>query len=209
MFLISAGEDKLFLVDLHTGTVTELHDETYRLSSYSSKGTCLVCDRTGQYAAMACEDGCVRVLALPSGETVSEFPLQTLNLCFLGFTKDSKHILIEGDDYRMMVFRLDDGACLNNFDMPAQVAYVLESDGTIALCDNYTVSLLDAETFGRLAYVPNAVTYLTDRKQFVIADGISVWTVGYKNYRELLAEAERQFPGAALSDEKKVMYNIE
>ena len=48
--------------------------------------------------------------------------------------------------------------------MPAQVAYVLESDGTIALCDNY---------------------------------------------RELLAEAERQFPGAELSDEKLIMYNIE
>ncbi|MBP5489203.1 MAG: toll/interleukin-1 receptor domain-containing protein [Lachnospiraceae bacterium] len=207
--LISVKEDLLLRVDVSTGTVTELQDETYRLSSYSSKGTCLVCDQTGQYAALACADGYVRVLAFPSGEAIGEFPLQTYNLCFLGFTKDSKHILIEGDDYRMKVFRLDDGACLNNFDMPAQVAYVLESDGTIALCDNYTVSLLDAENFGRLAYVPNAVTYLAGCKQFVIADGTSVWTVGYKNYRELLAEAERQFPGAELSDEKRIMYNIE
>ena len=57
--------------------------------------------------------------------------------------------------------------------------------------------------------MPNAVTYLAGCKQFVIADCTSVWTVGYKNYRELLAEAERQFPGAELSDEKRIMYNLE
>ena len=178
-------------------------------SPFTTKGQCLVCDANGKYAAMACQDGYVRVLSLPECETVLKLPIQTFSVCFLGFTKDSECFFAEGDDYRVKVFRLADGTCLNNFEAPTRVSYLLEADGIIAVCDNYTVSLLNAEDFGRLAYVPYASIYLPDSQSFVLTSGRNAYKAGYKNYRELLDEAKRQFPDAELTEEKRVQYNIE
>ena len=208
-FLISLEDGSLLYVDIPTGTVTEKKEVMLIPSPFTVKGQCMVCDANGKYVAMACQDGYARVLSLPECETVLEVPMQTFSLCFLGFTKDSKYILTEGDDYRVKVFRLSDGACLNNFKVPLCVSYLLESDGIIAVCDNQTVSLLNAEDFGRLAYVPYAAIWLPDRQSFVITDGRNAYSAGYKNYRELLEEAKRQFPDAELTEEKRVQYNIE
>lgn len=209
IFLISLEDGSLLYVDIPTGTVTEKKEEMRIPSPFTTKGQCMVCDATGKYAAMACQDGYVRVLSLPECETVLKLPIQTFSVCFLGFTKDSECFFAEGDDYRVKVFRLADGTCLNNFEAPTRVSYLLEADGIIAVCDNYTVSLLNAEDFGRLAYVPYASIYLPDSQSFVLTSGRSAYKAGYKNYRELLDEAKRQFPDAELTEEKRVQYNIE
>ncbi len=207
--LISQADAPLQSVELATGTVTTVENPALQASAVSENLSYLACDTGGKHAAMVCADGSVHVVLLPSGETVFSVPLQTHKICFLQFTKDGKHILMEGDDSRVRVFRVSDGVCLSFFDVPNRVHYTVESDGLLALCDDYTVSLLETENFGRLAYVPSAVTYLSTSRKFVILDGRAVLTTQYKDYQALLLEAQRQFPGAELSEEKKVLYNIE
>ncbi|MBR7021752.1 MAG: TIR domain-containing protein [Lachnospiraceae bacterium] len=207
--LISRTGMSLAIMDVATGELTEFADEALRQVSDSYRLKYVACDATEQYIAMACADGYVRILSFASGETLYKIPLQVRSVCFLGFTADAGHILMQGDDYLVHVYDLSDGSCVNSFDVPTRVSYMIEEGERIAVCDNYTVSLIDAESFGRLAYVADAVTYLAPDKTFILVDGREAWSAKYKDYKELLAEAEKQFPGASLSEEKKVTYNIE
>lgn len=207
--LVARPGEPVTLIDTETGDITEWDNDSLRQVSDNSRLKYLKCDESGQYVAMACSDGFVRILSAASGRTVLTIPLQVRSVCFLGFTKDSTHIILQGDDYVVRIYRISDGVCRNSFDAPAPVAYMIEDGDFIALCDNYTVSLLSSDTFGRRAFVPDGVTYLASSKTFILVDGKEAWTTQYKDYRELLREAERQFPGAELSAEKRVAYNLE
>ncbi len=207
--LISRTGETLEFVDLATGETRFAADASLRQVSDCYTVPYLAADAAGRYAAMACADGNVRVVSIPSGETVLTIPMQVRGVCFLAFTENSGHIIMQGDDYRVRIYGIADGVCVNSYDAPSKLVYSVTDDSRIALCDNYTVVLVDSESFGLLAYVPDAVTYLAGDRKFIVKQGRIVRSVGYKDYKELLTEAERQFPGAKLSDEKKVTYNIE
>jgi len=207
--LIHKTGSPLVLLDITKDTVTEWNNEALDQTAECAALSYLVSDRHGEYGAMACADGYVRVFRFTTGQVLCTIPLQVKHTCFLGFTKDSDHIILQGDDYRVRIYRISDGACRNSFDAPAPVSYLVEDGERIALCDNYKLNLLDAETFGRLAFVPDGITYLAASKTFILVDGTKAWTTGYKDYKELLKEAERHFPGAKLSEEKRMEYNIE
>jgi len=65
----------------------------------------------------------------------------------------------------------------------------------IAISTDQAVPLLDAESFGKLADVPNAVVFLPKSQTFILVIGTETWATGYKNYQDLKSEAERQYPG--------------
>ena len=207
--LIHMTGSPVMLLDITTGAVNEWKNEALDQTAECASLPYLMSDPRGEYAAMACEDGYVRVFRFMTGQVLYTIPLQVKHRCFIGFTKDSEHLILQGDDYRVRIYRVSDGACRNSFDAPAPVAYLVEDGERIALCDNYKLNLLDAKTFGRLAFVPDGITYLAASKTFVLVDGTKAWTTKYKDYKELLAEAERHFPGAKLSEEKRMEYNIE
>ena len=208
--LIMRNGEPLIIRDIVTGeTTAPAEKEAYRQVSDCNILTYVVCDASGQYAAMACADGNVRIFEIASGATVRTIPLMVQSVCFIGFSADAKRIILQGDDFLVKVYDIADGTCINRFDAPASIEYLVEDGDIIALCDNVTVSLLNAESFGRLAYVPEAVVYLAKDRKFVRVNNGRMWLVPYKDYKELLLEAERQFPGAELSEEKKVSYNIE
>ena len=207
--LIHETGSPLVLLDIVNKTVTEWGNESLQQTAECAGLPYLVSDPRGEYAAMACEDGYVRVFRFTTGQEICTIPLQVKRYCFIGFTKDSKHVILQGDDFRVRIYRVSDGACRNSFEAPAPVSYMVEDGERIALCDNYKLNLIDAETFGRLAFVPDGITYLAAEKTFVIVDGTRAWTTKYKDYTELLAEAERQFPGAKLSEEKRMAYHVE
>ncbi|MBO4653259.1 MAG: TIR domain-containing protein [Lachnospiraceae bacterium] len=207
--VISRTGMTLAIMDIRTGELTQLADEALRQVSDCYRLSYLACDASGKYIAMACADGNVRILSFASGETLYTIPLSVQSVCFLGFTSDAGHIVMQGDDYIVRVYNLADGSCVNSFDVPMRVSYMIEDGDRIAVCDNYTVSLVDASSFGRLAYVEDAVTYLASDKTFILVDGRNAWAAKYKDYKALLQEAKKQFPGSSLSEEKKVTYNIE
>ena len=207
--IIARGGAATLIVDLKTGAETEAADSALTCLSFTGGKPYLVADYSGQYAALACEDGMVRLFEIPSGNTVLSIPLQTNHICFLGFTKDSKHLLMEGDDHRVKVYDITNGQCLISFDASEKISTMTEDENFIAISDGSSVWLLSAESFGQLAEVQYARVWLPKQKTFVARFGGKMWSIRYKDYQELLLEAERQFPGAKLSMEKRVMYNIE
>lgn len=198
-----------FVIDLKLGAQTEIADDSLRQVNDCSSLPYLVCDENGRYAAMACQDGNIRIFEISSGKTVLTVPMAVHSVCFLSFTKDSRHIFLQGDDCHVRVYEIASGKCVNSLEVPMAVRYMIEDGERIALCDGYTVSLVDAVSFGRLAYVDDGGTYLAKQKAFLLINGRSIRLVKYKDYHALLEEAKRQFPNSVLSEEKKVEYNIE
>ncbi|MBO4669293.1 MAG: toll/interleukin-1 receptor domain-containing protein [Lachnospiraceae bacterium] len=198
-----------FVIDPEQGVVTEIADDSLRQVNDCSSLPYLVCDENGRYAAMACEDGNVRVLTPADGKTVLTVPMAVHSVCFLSFTKDSRYIFLQGDDCHVRVYEIASGKCVNSLEVPMALRYMIEDGERVALCDGYTVSLVDAASFGQFAYVDDAGTYLSKQKAFLLINGRSIRLTKYKDYRALLEEAKRQFPNSVLSEEKKVEYNIE
>ena len=207
--LISKTGHSLIMLDVVSGTMTEFEDTKLRQVSDSYTLEFLCADDAGKYAAMACEDGYLRIVELTGEKTVQTLPMRVKSICFIGFTKDSKHIIVQDDDYTVRVYDVASGSCVNSYDALSEVVYFVEDDDFIAVCDNANVTLLDAERFGRLAYAPAAAVYLPAYKTFILTARTSAWSAEYKDYKALLAELERQFPGAELTKEKKVAYNVE
>ena len=209
-YLVTYGANSnLEIVDITTGERTKPKDPNLWQFLDAYNFSFLACDENGRYAAMACADGYVRILSLLSGEILQEIPLQTDLVCFLRFTKDSQHILMQGGDRRVKIYDLTDWTCKNIIEVSQKIAYAVEDEGRIALCDNENVTLLDAESFGHVADVTDAAVYLQKIGTFILVNGRDVSSTKYKPYSELLLEAERQYPGAKLSEEKKVRYNID
>ena len=207
--LISKNGTNLMIRDLESGETRTAEDQSLRQVTDSDRLASLKCDSQGKLLAMACDDGYIRVIYLDTLQTVQTIPLRVRLGYFFDFTADSEHLIIQGDEYRIRVYDIRTASCLCSFAAPNRIYYMVEGNGKIALCDNYNVNLIDAETFGHLAYVPRAVTYLTESDKFILVHYDEVYSVPYKDYKVLLQEVEKQFPGRSLSDEKKVTYNVD
>ena len=199
----------LTVIEVATGAKKELNNPLLRQVSDCYNLRFLAADTSGRYAAMACSDGCLYVVSAENGDTAVTVPMHAKSVCFIGFTKDGSHIIVQDNDYSVRIYDIETGACLNKYDATARVNYFIESGRCIAVCDYYSVTLLDAESFGKLAYVSGAEAFLPADETFIITDGTDAWSIRYKDYKALLKEAERQFPGAELTKEKKVAYNVE
>ncbi|MBO4627651.1 MAG: TIR domain-containing protein [Lachnospiraceae bacterium] len=206
---VSQFGNPLRVVNLQSGEVTEFIDADFTQTRDSNGLKYLAMDPDGKLVAMACADGFVRVKSLTSLETLLEVPLQVRAVCFLAFTQDSKHFIMEGDDYRVQFYSLVDGSCVNSFDVPLAVSYIAEGKDEIAFCDNFTVTLASKPDFGRLAYVDNALVFDSAHGVFMASEGKRLWRIEQPSLEQLRTEVEKQFPGASLSNEKKVKYNVE
>ena len=51
--------------------------------------------------------------------------------------------------------------------------------------------------------------YCKDNKTFILAQADGLYSMEYKDYKKLCEEARRQFGDAELSDEKKILYNVD
>jgi hypothetical protein len=84
-----------------------------------------------------------------------------------------------------------------------------EENGLMAICQGYGLYLFETEGYGCVAYADDGMVYLKDNASILLSNNRStIYRTHYKNCKALMEEAEKQFPGAELSDEKKVKYNI-
>lgn len=206
--LISDTGMPLRMLDVASGESTSMDEACVQTMEFRLLES-LKCDPTGRYAAMACADGYVRVLSLSTGETVLSVPVHVNRFCFLAFTKDGENIILQGDEFQVRIYNLADGTCRSSFDVASGICFMAENEDQIALGDSYSVILIDAKSFGRLAYVQDGRIYNAKERWFLLSVKTKAWIAQYRPYTSLLEEAKKQFPGSVLSDEKKVKYNID
>lgn len=197
-------------IDVATGTETEYGNDLLRQISDSSKLQYISVSHDGKTLAMACLDGVLRLISTADGSVKAEMPFYAKSCCTLYFTEDDETLITQGDDLTVKILNLKTGSFLNSF----EAAYGLKTptrtaDGHIALCDTVNMYLLETEHFGICACVPYGSVYIPSEKKFIIANAGHLYSVPYKDYKALIEEAKKQFPGAELTAEEKVKYNLD
>ena len=120
-------------------------------------------------------------------------------------------LVIQGDDYRIRILDMETGKIVYTMDSSATVDHLVcdDENGLMAICTGYGLYLFETDGYGCVAYADHGLMYLKANKSILLSsDRKLIERTYYKNYEALIKEAEKQFPGAELSDEKKVKYNI-
>ncbi len=163
------------------------------------------------YIAMSCKDGYVRVATTKTLEVVAEIPMDSYLNAYVTFTDDSAHLVMQGDDYRIIVWDLYNKTTLSTMDVGSKISHITcdDDDNLMAVCFGQGVLLFETETYGCVAESIYGLLYLKDDNSILVSfDEQVIKKTHYKNYSALIEDAKKQFPGAELSEEKKIKYNI-
>ena len=166
----------------------------------------------GKYLAVCCADGMMRLVDTDSFETVSEAPLESYLRSYISFTDDGKHIVVQGDDYRIRVYDVDSKAYITTVESDGSISHIVCDDESklMAVCTGTSVFLFETTGYGRVAYAEDGLFYLKSNDSILVSiDRTNVRRTYYKDYKKLMDEARKQFPGAELSAEKKTRYNVD
>lgn len=207
---ISESNANMYMIDTATGDRTET-DDNYRIVAGNSNKTCMDMSSEGKYLALCCSDGCLRILDTQTQKTHAEIPFDSYLKAFIAFTDDESHIIMQGDDYRIRIWDIAAGNFVNTTNASGTVGMIVcdEDSGRLAVCLSDSLYLYETDGYGCIAGAGNGHAYFKSNDSILLSsDGKEIKRTYYKDYKALVEEAKKQFPGATLSDEKKVKYNI-
>ena len=206
---ISPKGGALLVLDIASKETKAFADEYKGLSNYSSNKY-IELSQGGRYIAMCCKDGNVRIADTNDLSTKAVIPLQTKNNTFLRFIDEDRYLIIQGDDHKIRIWDVENDSFVVSTDCYRNMEYAVfdKQDGLLAVGDGAQLFLFETNTYGLVAYVPYCTTYIKDKNRFVLKSREEIFHTTYKDYATLLQEAKIQFPNTELSDEEKVLYNI-
>ncbi|MBR6486875.1 MAG: WD40 repeat domain-containing protein, partial [Lachnospiraceae bacterium] len=208
---VLASNKNMQVINTSDGSITEPEEDTYRVAAGSYDKVCLAISPDDKYVALCCMDGMLRVADTSTLDTVVSIPLKSYLKSYVSFTDDGTHLVIQGDDYRIRILDMNTGKIVYTMDSSATVDHLVcdDENGLMAICTGYGLFLFETDGYGCVAYADHGLMYLKANKSILLSsDRKLIERTYYKDYEALIKEAEKQFPGAELSDEKKVKYNI-
>lgn len=191
------------------GKVKEYPKELIGLANYASDKYITI-SKDGRYLAMCCMDGNIRIINTQDSSVKAQVELQTKNNTFLRFTDDASQLFIQGDDYRLRIWDVENGKYTNSIDCMTGMRFIIsdDEDGLIAVGDGYRMYMFETSSYGAVAYLPYGIAYFKDGNEFVLKNRTQLYLTSYKNSATLMEEAKKQFPNASFTEEEKVLYNI-
>ena len=209
--LLSENGKNLSVLTVADDTAHPVEDDRLRqIPNYFGKDY-LAVSANGKYAAMCCLDQKLWIIDLQNGELSCGLPMQLADRTFLRFSDDGRYLFVEGNDYILRIWDVKAQEYINSFFTDASIKNVIadNEDGKLALITGYSLYLLDLKDYGLCTYVPDCCAYLPSNNAFIQYRRGNVYRCYYKDYQALIEETQRQFPGAALTNEQKVEYNVE
>ena len=207
--LVAATGSNLSKVDLATLTETTFESDSLREFSDAYSLQFLAVSHDGKTAAMCCMDGKLRLVNVADGSIIDEFEFNAKSNCSLFFTKDDKYLMMQGDSLTVKIRDIENKSYKYSFDASSTIKRPIQAnDGYIAVCDSAYLYLIETENYGVCAIVLYGGAYIPSDKVIIIADSGTLYKAPYRDYKALIEEAERQFPGAKLTDEEKAKYNL-
>ncbi|WP_029320797.1 TIR domain-containing protein [Butyrivibrio sp. AE3004] len=210
IYISEAGEN-LYAAKTENGESTYFKDDKLRTVTNVFGKKYMALSPDGKYLAITCMDGVVRVADTESMETVSEIPMDTYLRVFMSFTKDSKHLVLQGDDYKVRIWDMDKQEIISSVDANVTLTNIIcdEDSNLMAACSGYGMLLYETNNYGCVADIDRGMLYLGGEDSILISsDRMNIKRTHYKNYKELIDEAKKQFSDSVLSSEKQVKYNI-
>lgn len=202
----------LYAIDTGDSCRHEFRDEKIRTVAAGYYKDFMALSPDGKYLAVCCADGMMRLVDTDSFETVSEAPLESYLRSYVSFTDDGKHIVVQGDDYRIRVYDVDSKAYITTVESDGSIGHIVCDDESnlMAVCTGTSVFLFETGGYGRVAYAEDGLLYLKSNDSILLSiDRTNIRRTYYKDYKKLMEEARKQFPGAELSAEKKIRYNVD
>ncbi|MBR6308896.1 MAG: toll/interleukin-1 receptor domain-containing protein [Lachnospiraceae bacterium] len=207
---VSASDMNLIKLDVATKDEMLYDNDALRQVSDAYSLGFIAASHDGKAVAMSCMDGKLRVLNAADGSVIDEVPFYARSHCAIYFMPDDKNILLQGDDLKASIRNIEDKTYTNSFNPTFELKRPTNAgDGYIAVCDATALYFLETETYGLCASVLYGCAYIPSEKSFIISSSRKLYRTAYKDYKALIEEAGRQFPGAELTDEEKVKYNID
>ena len=208
---VSEGDKNLYILDTGSGERREIEDDAYRVVAGNYEKTCIDISPKGKYVALCCKDGYLRILDTETLKTHDKVPFKSYLKSNIAFTDDESHIVMQGDDYRIRIWDIDNGVFANTINAEGSLGFIIcdEDSNLMAACLTNSLYLYETEGYGCVAYADKGQAYLKGNDSILINDDRkNIKRTYYKDYRKLMEEAKKQFPGATLDDEKRVKYNI-
>ena len=209
---IADGSGMLYAVDTATLERHEFKDDNMRTVAEGYYKDFMALSPDGRYLALCCADGMLRLADTSSFETVSEVPLESYLRSYVSFTDDGSHIVVQGDDYRIRIYDVEAKAYVTALESDGTIDHIVcdDKNGLMAVCTGSSLFLFETESYGIVAYAEDGLLYLKSNGSILVSmDRAEIRRTYYKDYRKLIEEAKKQFPGASLSDEKKTRYNVD
>ncbi|MCR5312004.1 MAG: TIR domain-containing protein [Lachnospiraceae bacterium] len=208
LFIAATGVN-LSTVDVATGEVKIFESDLLRETSDVYSQYFAAVSHDGKTVAMSCSDGNLRIVDAVSGAILDEIPFNARLQCGLYFSPKDDCLILQGDDYKLRIRDLEKKEyigsvdCLYKIDRP-----VFGSKGFMAVSDSGYMYILKQEGYGLCARIDGGECFFEDDGTILLSGASRLYRTYYKDYTELMEEARLQFPGAKLSEEKKVKYNI-
>ncbi|MBO4904925.1 MAG: TIR domain-containing protein [Lachnospiraceae bacterium] len=202
----------LYAIDTADSCRHEFKDEKIKTVAAGYFKDFMALSPDGKYLAVCCADGMMRLVDTDSFETVSEAVLESYLRSYISFTDDGKHIVVQGDDYRIRVYDVDSKAYITTIEGDGSISHIVCDDESklMAVCTGASVFLFETRGYGCVAYAEDGLLYLKSNDSILVSiDRINIRRTYYKDYKKLMEEARKQFPGAELSAEKKTRYNVD
>lgn len=204
-------DDYLLFYDTNTGAEKKLSSEIKVLDRISFSNTSFKFSSDGKYFAYLGKEQEVIVMDASDFSVIERIPL-TCSLSFvMEFIGKDDVLLLQGADYNIYCYDLNKKELMNTLGLTTKINNVLQDSGSELTIVSTSTALyvLSNRDCGQLAYVPYGITYSSATGCFIIQDRDNLSKIPYKNYRELIAEAKKQFPDAELSERKRIEYNID
>ncbi len=209
---VANDDGSLYAIDTGDLTRHEFKDDKVRTIAAGYYKDFMALSPDGKYLAICCADGMMRLVDTDSFETVSSAPLESYLRSYISFTDDGKHVVVQGDDYRIRVYDIDAKAYITTVESDGAISYIVCDDESnlMAVCTGLSLFLFETKGYGRVAYAEDGLVFLKSNDSILVSiDREEIKRTYYKDYKKLMEEAKKQFPGATLSDEKKTRYNVD
>ncbi len=211
---VFSGTDPVYRIDTATG---ERHDPAtdpgkFMARSESAHDQFMCLSHDGKMLAMFAMDGYVRIADTQSMTIMDEIPLSARIRMFIGFTDDDNYLVLQGDDGKLRIWDIAGKKYMSLTDTGTTINRLVcdYEDGLMAVMGGGELYLFETEGYGCKAYVPDGLAFLTGENKFLLGvKDQQMFMTGYKDYKSLLEEADRQFPGSGLDELRRVRYNIE
>ena len=202
------GEFRIY--DIATGKIIETGNDEITVSKDILLDSAIEISGDGKYIAINGSDSEIHIYNAGDLSEITSFPLYSNYSFHMEFSRDSKTLITQDNDYRIYFYDIENQRYINTLVTSWRIKKIIfdEENNMTAFTDTLNLYLVNNSGYGMLAYVPGGISYIKDEKKFITKAKNEISSIKYKRYDELIEMAKKQFPDAELTEEKKIKYNI-
>ena len=202
----------LIEIEMAAGRSTPVPLGEHSLSRRISELSAITLSEDGALLAVYCTDGILRIYETEGYELRAEIPFASANRRFLRFLEDGSRIILQGDDYYLRVYDMEEQKFVyiatDQYYQIKSMAVDKETD-TISLVTSADMMILNGSTYECIAQVEDGLVYLPRTSVVYVRDYESLYRFPYKTLDMLLLEAAEQFGDVHLTELERIRYNVD